>query len=97
MSSGRNMPASRTASRSGAPPFARPDLPKLDQRNLVVGALEDIVRSVNDDLNNKGHHGEGSTDTEANNGVRQESVLREGVKRWMRDVEHTSSEQTLVW
>lgn len=97
MSSGRNMPASRTASRSGTAPFARPDLPKLDQRNFVVGALEDIVRSVNDDLNNKGHHGEGSTNTEANNGVRQESVLREGVKRWMRNVEHTSSEQTLVW
>jgi len=97
MSSGRSVPAASVASRSGAAHFTRSDPAKVDQRNLVVGALEDIVRSVNNDLNNKSQHEEGNADAEVKDGARQESVLREGVKRWMRNVEQTSTEQTLVW
>jgi len=95
LSSARGIPTAYSASQPDVHTDPSPD--KIDQRNLVVGALEDIVKSVNDDLNNKSQHRMQSTETSVADGARQESALREGVKRWMRNVEQTSIEQTSVW
>lgn len=70
---------------------ARQDPSKIEQRDLVVGALEDVIRSVNAGLNNK--HADQLRDNgtaRRSDGPRQENALREGVRKWMIDVEHTS-------
>lgn len=97
LSSSRGIPTSNTPSHATTAHPTRSDPVKIDQRNLVVGALEDIVRSVNDDLNNKSQHEEGVMKAGGKDHNKQDSVLREGVKRWMRNVEQTSVEQTSVW
>jgi len=67
-----------------------------DHRDVVVGALEDVVRSVNSDLNRPGAQREDTATLQQNgrDGPKQENALREGVKRWMLNVEQTS---TSVW
>jgi hypothetical protein len=55
---------------------------------MVVNALEEVVKSVNEDLN-------GSTNDERSKSEspgpakQEENALREGVKRWLISVEHT--------
>lgn len=73
------------------PSKARQDPSKIEQRDLVVGALEDVIRSVNAGLTKKST-GQLRTDevTRRGNSPRQENALREGVRKWMIDVEHNS-------
>ena len=66
------------------------DLGGADYKQAVIGALEDVVNSVNADLNNK-HEG---VDIEGKSNQRTKlqaegNALREGVKRWMICVENT--------
>lgn len=67
---------------------------KSDHRNPVVGALEDVVKSVNDDLNKPGQSREQETSQKPKSKpAQQENALREGVKNWMLNVEQTP----VVW
>lgn len=64
---------------------------RSDHRNPVVGALEDVVKSVNEDLNKPGQSREQETAQKSKNkAAPQENALREGVKNWMLNVEQTS-------
>lgn len=64
---------------------------KSDHRNPVVGALEDVVKSVNDDLNRPGQPREQEPGRPSKaKPAQQENALREGVKNWMLNVEQTS-------
>ena len=66
-----------------------------DPGKVVVGALEEVVRSVSDDLekNERGQDIPRSDNTAAAQlAEKEENALREGVKRWLRSVE-----QTDVW
>lgn len=68
---------------------------KPDHRNPVVGALEDVVRSVNNDLNKVDQQGEPDSSRMSKvKPIQQENALREGVKNWMISVEQISSS---VW
>lgn len=64
------------------------DLPRQESRRMVVNALEEVVKSVNEDLN-------GSTTDERSRSEcprpakQEENALREGVKRWLISIEHT--------
>ncbi|OAP57198.1 hypothetical protein AYL99_07936 [Fonsecaea erecta] len=70
-------------------------LSQSDCRQVVVGALEEVVKSVNDDLtkynrarDTDGHikiHGDA-----LNQEMKQDNVLREGVKKWLLNVETRS-------
>ena len=74
--------------------WGRPSiLSQSDCRQAVVGALEEVVKSVNDDLTK--HHRD--VDGKVNlNGkamkqvTKQDNVLREGVKKWLLNVETRS-------
>jgi len=69
--------------------------PRSDCRQVVVGALEEIAKSVNDDLN-KCQGGrdilkkESSDRTSDKTLAKHDNVLREGVKNWLLNVEQTS-------
>lgn len=64
---------------------------RADQQDLVVGALETVVHSVNKALNDAGTDKSPDLRMKQNMGTsHQENALREGVKKWMIDVEHTS-------
>lgn len=78
-------PIPSTSERPGA--SSGRDLDRSEQRDLVIGALEDVVKSVNDDLNRPGQQRQ-NIHNEDKSG--QENALREGVKRWMINVEQTS-------
>jgi hypothetical protein len=74
------------------PPVA--DLPHQESRRMVVNALEEVVKSVNEDLNGSTHgrniQDDGSSSCEGPRQARhEESALREGVKQWLISVEHT--------
>jgi hypothetical protein len=74
------------------PPAA--DLPHQESRRMVVNALEEVVKSVNEDLNGSTHgrniQGDGSSRCEGPRHARhEESALREGVKQWLISVEYT--------
>jgi hypothetical protein len=63
-----------------------------DCRQAVVEALEEVVKSVNDDLA-KHHRVDGQLKIdgkELNQELRQDNVLREGVKKWLLNVETRS-------
>ncbi|KIW99897.1 uncharacterized protein Z518_10825 [Rhinocladiella mackenziei CBS 650.93] len=76
--------------------WGRPStLSQSDCRQAVVGALEEVVKSVNDDLAK--HHrvrdadGHAKIDGKAlSQEMKQENVLREGVKKWLLSVETRS-------
>lgn len=71
--------------------FGKAESAKADHRNPVVGALEDVVRSVNEDLNKAGQTREHEALRKSRTKpVQQENALREGVKNWMLNVEQTS-------
>ena len=80
-------PASMTVSvKDTLPPVA--DLPRQESRRMVVSALEEVVKSVNEDLN--GNTTDESGGCEGPKQTKQEeNALREGVKRWLISVEHT--------
>lgn len=70
------------------------DLPRQESRRMVVNALEEVVKSVNEDLNGCTHgrniQDDGSSSCEGPRQTRhEESALREGVKQWLISVEHT--------
>lgn len=70
-------------------------LSQSDCRQAVVGALEEVVKSVNDDLakhhRSRGADGQVKMDGEAiNQEMKQDNVLREGVKKWLLNVETRS-------
>lgn len=68
---------------------------RSDHRNPVVGALEDVVRSVNNDLNKPGQSREQDQNRLSKvRPIQQENALREGVKNWMLNVEQSSGS---VW
>ncbi|KEF53933.1 uncharacterized protein A1O9_09728 [Exophiala aquamarina CBS 119918] len=74
--------------------WGRPSiLSQSDCRQVVVGALEEVVRSVNDDLTKNHRDTSGKVDL---NGkamkqvTKQDNVLREGVKKWLLNVETRS-------
>lgn len=67
---------------------------------MVMSALEEVVKDVNSDLSKlqKGRdiQGHRSFDVPAVKAeMKQENILREGVKRWLLNVEQ--SQQTRVW
>jgi hypothetical protein len=49
---------------------------------MVLGALEEVVRNVISDVE-KDRHGENKSGSQAT-----ETTLREGVRKWLLDVEH---------
>jgi hypothetical protein len=64
-------------------------------RQAVVGALEEVVKSVNDDLakhhRRRGADGQVTIDGDAvKQEMKQDNVLREGVKKWLLNVETRS-------
>ena len=66
-----------------------------DCRQAVVGALEEVVKSVNNDLAKyqraRGADGKVQLDGDAvKREMRQDNVLREGVKKWLLNVETRS-------
>ncbi|KAI1621751.1 hypothetical protein EDD37DRAFT_636103 [Exophiala viscosa] len=68
---------------------------QFDCRQAVVGALEEVVKSVNDDLakhqRSKDEDGNLRVDGKAlEQGIKQDNVLREGVKKWLLNVETRS-------
>ncbi|KAL2394109.1 hypothetical protein ABEF93_003715 [Exophiala dermatitidis] len=67
-------------------------LSQADCRQAVVGALEDVVRSVSGDLtkHQRTRHVDGHTRLDGDilaHGVKQDNVLREGVKKWVLNIE----------
>lgn len=70
------------------------ELVRQDCRSVVLGALEDVVKDICDDLNKleKGRdiHGTRSFDaSDIKEEMRQENVLREGVKCWLLNLEQS--------
>ncbi|KIX92929.1 uncharacterized protein Z520_11405 [Fonsecaea multimorphosa CBS 102226] len=70
-------------------------LSQSDCRQVVVGALEEVVKSVNEDLTryNRGRDADGHVKINGdalNQEMRQDNVLREGVKKWLLNVETRS-------
>ncbi|KIV86106.1 hypothetical protein PV11_01741 [Exophiala sideris] len=68
---------------------------QFDCRRAVVGALEEVVKSVNDDLakhhRSKDDDGNLKLDGQAlEQEIKQDNVLREGVKKWLLNVETRS-------
>lgn len=74
--------------------WGRPStLSQSDCRQAVVGALEEVVKSVNDDLTK--HHRDLNRKVNLNGksmkqATKQDNVLREGVKKWLLNVETRS-------
>lgn len=67
---------------------------RQEYRNVIVGALEDIVNIINDDLHaDKPTNTVATSEARKTNDGRQQNVLREGVKKWLLNVEH----QHKVW
>jgi hypothetical protein len=80
-------PATAPASiKDTLPPAA--DLPRQESRKMVVNALEEVVKSVNEDLNGSTNY-ENSKLEGSRPAKQEENALREGVKRWLISVEHT--------
>lgn len=66
---------------------------RLDQRHVVIGALEQIITSVDNALNDSRRTPHTQTSGQGQiQGHFQENILREGVKKWLLNVE-----QTKVW
>jgi hypothetical protein len=66
------------------------DLPSQESRRMVVSALEEVVKSVNEDLNGINIPNDKRSQCEGQRQAKQEeNALREGVKRWLISVEHT--------
>ena len=70
------------------------ELPRQESRRLVVSALEEVIKSVNEDLlgstNGRNiHNDESSKCDDPKQSKQEENALREGVKRWLISVEHT--------
>jgi hypothetical protein len=86
------LPSKDASVKDTFPPVA--DLPRQESRKLVVNALEEVVKSVNEDLNRSTHgrniQDDGSSICDGPRHVRhEESALREGVKQWLICVEYT--------
>ncbi|KAK5103178.1 hypothetical protein LTS08_003982 [Lithohypha guttulata] len=68
-----------------------PEVFKAEQQDLVAEALEEVVRSVDEALNKTEPKPAQNTGSRQDKGLpQQENALREGVRKWMIDVEHTS-------
>ncbi|RVX67160.1 hypothetical protein B0A52_08594 [Exophiala mesophila] len=68
-------------------------LSQSDCRHAVVGALEEVVKSVNDDLTKHHRNTDGRMqidDVVLTQELKQDNVLREGVKKWLLNVETRS-------
>jgi hypothetical protein len=86
------LPSKDASVKDTFPPAA--DLPRQESRRMVVNALEEVVKSVNEDLNGCTHgrniQDDGSSRYEGPRHARpEESALREGVKQWLISVEYT--------
>jgi hypothetical protein len=86
------LPSKDASVKDTFPPAA--DLPRQESRKMVVNALEEVVKSVNEDLNGSTHgrniQDDGSSRCEGPTHTKhEESVLREGVKQWLVSVEYT--------
>lgn len=70
---------------------ATANFPGIRRGDLVVGALEAVAQSVNEALIEQHTNQDQPLNLKPKMGAsQQENALREGVKRWMIDVEHTS-------
>ncbi len=72
-----------------------PMLFRSDCRQAVVGALEEVVKSVNNDLakHHRSKDGNGNLKVDGKaleQDMKQDNVLREGVKKWLLNVETRS-------
>ena len=83
----------KVAQDTATPPV---DFAPQRSRKLVVDALEEIVKNVNDDLNNNVNgrdiQGAKARENPPKAPKHEESALRDGVKKWLVNVE-----QTAVW
>ena len=73
--------------RSTAPEVSCVEVPRGECKNLLLGALDQVVRSVvaeQSDLGGKGKRTDGKADE-----VFAESTLREGVRKWLSEVRTT--------
>lgn len=74
--------------------WGRPStLSQSDCRQAVVGALEEVVKSVNDDLTKQFRDVDRKVNLDAKTmkqATKQDNVLREGVKKWLLNVETRS-------
>ena len=55
----------------------------------MVGALQEIVKSINDNMHEHERGQNIAAPNPAKLAEREENALREGVKKWIRRVEHT--------
>lgn len=89
--------ASRTASRAPSPSRRRNnhtptegspglEIPKSECRRLVLGALEQVARSVGNEMGGAGKDRVGRSGKRQVEGV-MDSTLREGVRSWFREVD----------
>ena len=72
----------------GSPPV---DVARGECKKMVVGALEQVVRSVTAERTSaqRGRAVSDETQTPKRKGVvEKDSTLREGVRQWLQDVEH---------
>ncbi|KIW44354.1 uncharacterized protein PV06_05368 [Exophiala oligosperma] len=70
-------------------------LSQTECRQAVVGALEEVVKSVNDDLakHHRSKDADGSLNLDSKaleQEMKQDNILREGVKKWLLNVETRS-------
>ncbi|KAI9875166.1 MAG: hypothetical protein M1830_008806 [Pleopsidium flavum] len=68
------------------------EVPRGECKRMVLGALEQVVKSVTDDRTLEEHGGRGrdirgSSSTASLRSVPAESTLREGIRKWLHDVE----------
>ena len=62
------------------------EIPRSRCRSMVLGALEQVARSVSDEIAAKEQKGKDVAGTRKRNDVPAESTLREGVKKWFCEV-----------
>lgn len=74
---------SRTASPSRHDEGPAFEVPRSECRRLVLGALEQVARSVEEEQTGRGRSIGVGPEKEKNAGVGVDSTLREGVKRWL--------------
>jgi hypothetical protein len=91
----RSLPVAISSSAKDRPWSNNSTMGQTDCRQAVVGALENVVKSVNDDLakhhRNRDAKGQLQIDGDAiNDEMKQDNVLREGVKKWLLNVETRS-------
>lgn len=94
-SSAKSEPLEISSSGKGRDWTRPPTLSQSDCRHAVVGALEQVVKSVNDDLakHHRGRDDDGHIKIDGNalnQEMKQDNVLREGVKKWLLNVETRS-------